>query len=589
MNADRRLRDGDFPAIQLLLAWVVVCAILLVAGASRVLSGQFPDPDDALRLVQVRDLLGGQSWFDLAQYRIAPPEGTPMHWSRLVDAPIALVIVALTPLVGQANAELAAMIAVPFLTFAIAAAAIGRLAWRLLGTRVAIFSVLACGFLPALLFEFRPMRIDHHGWQLASVALVLWAISLRDARKGGWLAGLAMAFGMSISLGSLPMAGAFGGVLFLRWWFDYRQRIWLVAYMQALALGLVAFYLVSHGFSLANYCDAISPSHLAFFAVAALGTSIIGSAIKLRGFALVLLFAGLAGASLAVFALASPECLASPFASLDPAVDRYWYRLVLEGQPLWKQAPSTYVPAMVQMAAAIGAVFVLRMRSHDWLRRWWSEHLLLLLAAVFLSLLVARSLALASIIAALPLGWLAASLLEKLRNSRALAVKVGSALAILVLLAPNAFVLGAGKFLPAGNVETTPMQSVAGAECAIYSEAKRLARLELGTIFAPLEIGPAVLLESDHAVVASGHHRAAEAMSDVIRAFMADPERARAIIASREADYLAMCTDMAEAGLYAREAPSGLAAELIRGKAPDWLEPVDIGGPPQLRLYRVAR
>ena len=56
-----------------------------------------------------------------------------------------------------------------------------------------IFAVLACGFLPALLFQFRPMRIDHHGWQIVCVAFALWAISWRDTRKGGWVAGLAMA------------------------------------------------------------------------------------------------------------------------------------------------------------------------------------------------------------------------------------------------------------------------------------------------------------------------------------------------------------------------------------------------------------
>ena len=29
--------------------------------------------DDAMRLVQVRDLIGGQGWFDLFQHRLDPP------------------------------------------------------------------------------------------------------------------------------------------------------------------------------------------------------------------------------------------------------------------------------------------------------------------------------------------------------------------------------------------------------------------------------------------------------------------------------------------------------------------------------------
>ena len=45
--------------------------------------------DDAMRLVEVRDLIGGQGWFDLFQYRMDPPSGLSMHWSRVIDAPLA--------------------------------------------------------------------------------------------------------------------------------------------------------------------------------------------------------------------------------------------------------------------------------------------------------------------------------------------------------------------------------------------------------------------------------------------------------------------------------------------------------------------
>ena len=38
-----------------------------------------PNSDDLLRLVEVRDLLAGQSWFDLTQYRLGLDGGTVMH------------------------------------------------------------------------------------------------------------------------------------------------------------------------------------------------------------------------------------------------------------------------------------------------------------------------------------------------------------------------------------------------------------------------------------------------------------------------------------------------------------------------------
>ena len=89
---DRRLRDGERPTIAILATWAGVSLILLAVAATRIPDNQYPGPDDALRLVQVRDLLAGQPWFDLHQYRMTPPDGTLMHWSRLVAIPIAGMI-----------------------------------------------------------------------------------------------------------------------------------------------------------------------------------------------------------------------------------------------------------------------------------------------------------------------------------------------------------------------------------------------------------------------------------------------------------------------------------------------------------------
>lgn len=418
--------------------------------------------------------------------------------------------------------------------------------------------------------------------------MALWAISWRDA-KGGWLVGLAMAFGLSISLEILPMAGAFGGVLFLRWWFDYQERDWLVSYMLALSLGLAGFYLATRGPSPLEYCDAVSPAHLAFFLVAALGTLVIARATRLRGFGLMVLF-GLVGAlALGAFALASPKCLTTPFAALDPVVERYWYVQVLEGQPLWREDLAVVIPAVIQMLAAIGATLALRMRALDWVRRWWSDYLLLLLAAFALSLFVSRSLALASIIAAIPLGWLAATLLDRIRREKAPVGKLGAMIAFLVLLAPVTLVTLAGKLVPADRAGLANTASVGESKCVIREQALLLDKLPRGTVFAPLDIGPSILLKSHHGVVATGHHRANEAMADVIEAFIGSPEAARERVEAHGADYVALCTDLSEVQLYAADKPGSLADMLVHGGTPDWLEPVDISSNATFRVLRVKR
>jgi len=79
---DRIPRERSETAVLLVIIWIATVATYLIARLNADLS-----TDDAMRLVEVRDLLGGQSWFDLTQYRLAPPEGVRMHWSRLIDLP----------------------------------------------------------------------------------------------------------------------------------------------------------------------------------------------------------------------------------------------------------------------------------------------------------------------------------------------------------------------------------------------------------------------------------------------------------------------------------------------------------------------
>lgn len=590
MQVDRRLGDKPFPVGGIMLAWLAVSAVMLLAGLQRMLAGQFPDPDDVLRLVQVRDLTAGQAWFDTTQYRINPPDGTLMHWSRIVDAPLVALIALLTPLFGIAIAETAAMIVVPLVLLCLTMFAIGRVAWRLFGARVAVFACLACGFLPALLLQFQPMRIDHHGWQALIVAVALWGISWRNARHGGAIVGLSLAVGLSISIEVLPMAAAFAGVLFLRWWRDHHLRWWLVSFMQALSIALVVVFAGTRGFAnLGQFCDAISPAHLGFFLIAAFGTSLIAARAQLRGIGLVLAFAVTGLAALAFFALSSPGCVTTPFAKLSPLVEDYWYRNVLDGQPLWKRDADVFFAAMVQMMAAVAMTVQLLMRSRDWLRRWWTEYLLLLLAAVVLSLLVSRSLAMASVIAAIPIGLLAATLLDWLRAARSLPSKAGGILSIMLLLAPTAPFMLADALAkpPAEPKQTAP--SVAQSRCDINAQAERLDAVPRGVILAPLDIGPAILLKSRHSVVATGHHRAEAAMADVIRSFTFRPAMARSLIEAHRVSYIVLCTDMIEPRIYATRAPSGLAADLLDRNVPNWLEKVELGGSDEFVVYRVRR
>src|SRR3982074_2512185 len=92
-----------------IMTLVLWAAVALALAAPSIKSGAFDamSTGDAMRLVEVRDLIAGQGWFDLMQHRLDPP-GLPMHWSRVIDVPLAGLILALRPLLGRDGPEDAA-------------------------------------------------------------------------------------------------------------------------------------------------------------------------------------------------------------------------------------------------------------------------------------------------------------------------------------------------------------------------------------------------------------------------------------------------------------------------------------------------
>ena len=111
----------------LLVAWAAVAASSLLAGKPVFDSMSM---DDFMRMVQVRDWINGQNWYNLTQYRLDPPAGAVMHWTRLVDMPIGALVLGLAPFAGRAGAELLAAALWPLLMLLPTLALAGLIARR---------------------------------------------------------------------------------------------------------------------------------------------------------------------------------------------------------------------------------------------------------------------------------------------------------------------------------------------------------------------------------------------------------------------------------------------------------------------------
>lgn len=575
------------------LTWLGLAVLLVVTSLSRIAGHEFTDPDDFMRLVQVRDLLGGQGWFDLTQYRLDPPLGTPMHWSRLVDAPLALVILLLKPLLGVKAAETAALVVVPLLTLGCVAGLAMRIAARWFGRDTAVMAGVCTAVVPLTLAQMIPLRIDHHGWQIACVMLAAASPMLvRSPMRAAAMAGLAFALSLSISIEALPIAAGYGAILAWGWLIkpDTDRRI--AAFMTSLALGLEVLFLATRGPSaLQPWCDAIAPAHIAFFLIAATGITLASRfGPARRGFVLMAL--GVSGAMAAVaFARIAPACLGQPFGALDPLVMKYWYANIAEGMPVWQQPAGQAAFTILPVLAALAALLRIRRNASGADRRFWSEYLLLFLAALLTGMLVWRSIAFAGALGAVGLGWLLNQVLVWARHDRTASERgewpkryltLATAIAGLSLL-----ILWPSD--EAGSAAKPSAKLVGGgSSCNLPYSTALLNRFPAQTVFAPLDIAPTILATSHQSVVASSHHRANLAIRDVMLAFLSDQAKAKQIVAQHRATLLVVCSDVTEPNNYAHDAPRGLMADLQAGRIPAWLYPVDLGQPRALRIYRVV-
>ena len=569
--------------------WCVFAIVLLILFREEIAQRTFMDTDDAMRLQQVRDWIAGQTWFDVSQHRINPPTGGPMHWSRIVDLPIAAIILLARPLVGQPAAEILACAIVPLLTLLAVYLVLFRVALALVRPRLAYLTVALLLLTPTIVIQFTPMRVDHHGWQVLMATIALGgALDPRHAR-GGFLAGFAIATWLQISTEGLPYAALFGAVFTLRQAYDARETVRLKAFSAALGIGAVLLLLLTRGTGsiVQSQCDAMSAVFvwpLAFFAVIMVAGGRIAPAQHVWG----RLAVPAIGAIVAIISLLwiGTDCLvAGPFHELTPLAHKQWYMRVLEGRPLWEQisalAGVSLLPSLLGLGATLAAAVAAR-DSADRVR--WLVLATLLLGALAVSVLVLRAMTVAHVFALPGTAWLIATLFNRIQDLRFAVQRV--VLSVTLILATPVGIASAWASLAE---VARPTLQIKKDNCRTAAMLAPLRSLPPSLLFAPLDIGPDILVHTNHSVVGTGHHRNVIGINAVTHAFLSTPEQARldvmAVKAGRGADYLVMCPRMNEMLLYAQDAPNGLAAQLARGRIPQWLEPLPTKGP--LKIYRI--
>ncbi|MDE2361868.1 MAG: hypothetical protein KGM42_04245 [Hyphomicrobiales bacterium] len=580
------------PTVLLVVLGALTLGVFVTLGRAREIweTGAFLDTDDALRMVQVRSLLAGQSWYDMTVARMDPP-GSFMHWSRTVDIPLALLMKLFGLFADATTAEALTRLAFPLAMLALLYVAVALTA-RQVGDRFVQIAAICLTVATAPMFvQFIPGRIDHHAPQIvllvAMTGAMLAAFDASRAKTAVW-SGLFVAMSLSISVENLPFIVVLAAAPALIWIVrGDEQRGLLVAFASGLAASLAACFFATIGPQrwFVAACDAYS---IGQFAAGLAGAAALGALAlvsprlsSLRARIVAALVAGLA--PVVALKLIAPACFGDPFVGLDPLVREIWLNNVAEVRKL-----SSIAATQPGTAAMLGLPVLFALLA-SLVCAWKSEGLqrarLLLLAALIAVGLAMTCWAVRAYSSVTPLAAIGGAVAAA-ASLRALRMKGPLRIVVAVLAAlpysPAAFALA----LPAGATSDKPTGDTMA--CLAPKAMKPLDALKPGLVFAPIDAGSHLLAFTRHSVLGAPYHRNNSGNRLVIDAFLAPPDKAKALVENSGADYLVICPRQMQAVTIAERAPAGLAAALIAGHIPDWLAPIDIDAAPNM-AFRVRR
>jgi hypothetical protein len=557
-----------------LFAFALIWFTQFDAAKAVFLTGHIRDTDDAMRLVQVRDWLAGQNWFDLHQYRINPPEGLLMHWSRLIDVPVAAFILFFKLFTGADMAERLARLVWPALVQFGLFASLLALVLKLCGQRALFAASILIGFNAIISMQMEPGRIDHHDVQMLLSLLLLLTTFIalekpRFALFAGLIAGTMLAIGFEI----LPVVAVTGAFYFLLW-LHRRPHADLLLRNFGLSFAGAALVLYFATVPQTLYqtlaCDAQSYASIILAVGTGFSCLLLAGLGAYRPTAQKLMAAVACAATFAaVLYMYAKPCFAGPFAALPEDLRKVWLDQVFEAVGLGKHLQSDFSnnlafagPLAVGLGCALAAFYF---QKRD---RWrWGLLCALVVAHALLSFEHLRMLPYAVLFALPAAAWCITNLRERSQSGMAL---------LYIVSIPAAWALAVQVF--AQPIETK-------SQCGSPANYAEIAKLPKGHVLAPIDLGTFLLAHTPHATYGAPYHRNVEGMRFVLATLYETPEKALPKLRGRKIDYVVLCDNLGEQRAIDLQYPRSLAARLMKGEIFPRLNKLSAKAP--MHLWRV--
>jgi hypothetical protein len=576
-----------------LVSLIAIAIIVWRTMATRAGAPLFGDTDDAMRVVVVRDFLGGQGWYDHVNHRLNAPFGAEIHWSRLIDVPIAMLLALFTPLLGGANAIVAVGYVWPMLLLAVLLWLSARLAFTLVGPEGVLPALVLPVLSPVITAEFAPGRVDHHGVVILLTVALIWtgveAIRRpRFAIAGGVLAATALA----VAIEALPAVAAAILVAGFTWVFE-PARVRTMRFFGWSFAGASVIHLALYREParwLETACDVLSPVYVLVALGVAAAFTIAPLASGFRAWWQRLVVLGMLGAAaMGVVAALYPQCLAGPYVAMDPWLQENWLASINEARPWWLSVwdlPAYSIAVGVPVLLALLAV-LWRLWRVPHKRAEWAAVLLFIVALGGVMLLQIRGSRLAIVPTFPAAAWLIVAARHRyLAQPRLLPILglVASWLAFagIVLSVVTTVIVNASP----GRAQVVSAARSSKEPCLVPAAFADLAVLPPERLMTPIDLGAHALLYTPHQVVAAPYHRNEAGVRDAFRFFNDPIDTVRPMLAERGIGLVVLCPPMAEVQGLASRAPDSFAALYAENALPAWLEDVSLPDSP-LQVFAV--
>jgi hypothetical protein len=338
------------------------------------------------------------------------------------------------------------------------------------------------------------------------------------------------------------------------------------------------------------HCDAFSLPQMSIAALGGLGLFVIASVSACRATfgKRLLCLSILAAAVAALLVLAFPECLAAPYAGLDPKLKIYWLDSVSEAQSIRQVLAAQPAMAATYYCTPLLAAVVLGLHlRREGSNREWLVYSAFLIAAIIVSFWQIRGVFFSIPLSLVPLAvWVG-----KWRARIAARPVKGGALKLLAVWLLSFNLVWSVTAQAAVNWIAPAAASGNDAKkqsCVARSDYPALAALPPTTVLAVSNLGAPILRYTAQRALSGPYHRNVEGDLAALNALIGTDREAHDIVRRYGITIVASCPGNAETKDLQHRAPNGLAARLARGDVPAWLAPVPSTMDQPLKLYRVV-